>query len=156
MTPRHLEILSRALLVLVGVLLVGCISIEHLRPDLAPAPVRPPIHFIFGYGALSLALLSFPRLRRADMLLVAVVQFAVIEAVRLYLGQPDAVGLLGADLAGLGAAFLPTELEYHRRLARTHRFISFAEIRANDRRRRASGDSPRRAFPGGSRADSRL
>jgi hypothetical protein len=120
-----------------------------MRPDLASGLARPPIHFLFGYGALSLALLSFPRLRRADMLLVAVVQFAMMEAVRLYLGQPDAVALLAVDLAGLGAAFLPTELEYHRRLARTHRFISFGDIRANDRRRRASSRDPSKSLSTG-------
>ncbi len=135
MTPRRLELISRMLLIASALVAAGVIAVECAGPMAASTTVKFSIHISLAYVTLSLALLSFPRRRRADLFLMCFVQFAVLELVRFCLGRSDALAGEASDLLGLLCVYLPTELEYHRHLARTNRFMTFTEIRANDRRR---------------------
>jgi VanZ family protein len=92
-------------------------------------------HAIAFYGLTLISILAAPRVRRNDLALAMVAIGAAMELAQSVTGRSASFSDLAADSIGVFAAWAPTQVERVRRLARVHPYLSFAEIRAIDRRR---------------------
>lgn len=95
----------------------------------------------FG-GLLAIAFLAFPRMRRADLTIAALVLGGAIEAAQLFGDRSANVLDWLADAAGILAVYAVSMTETIRATVRAHGALTFDEINARDRRQasyRAAG-----------------
>lgn len=136
--PRSIVVGARAVLGLGAVCLAGLM----LAPAFQGAEryfglTDSEAHAIAFYGLTVLTILAAPRMRRNDLALAMVAIGAAMEVAQSFTGRDASFSDLFADSIGVLAAWAPTQVERVRRLARAHPYLSFAEIRAMDRRRKA-------------------
>jgi hypothetical protein len=94
----------------------------------------------FLFYALTLALFAAsPRSRATDLALAMVAVGAASELAQAVVGREMSLHDLAGDSAGVLAAFAPVAVGRLRGLVRSHPHVSFAELRARDRRRRGRG-----------------
>lgn len=100
-------------------------------------------HAILFYGVTLAMLTSLPRSRASEVAIVAVLLGATSEIVQSLLGRQMSLHDFASDAVGVAAAYAPVAVTRLRELARTHPHLTFAEIRALDRRApRAIGGRP--------------
>lgn len=92
-------------------------------------------HAIAFGGLLAIAFLAFPRMRRADMTIAALVLGAAVEVAQLLDGRSASLGDWLADAAGILAVYAVSMTETIRHTARTQGDLTFDQIAAADRRR---------------------
>lgn len=150
LTPNHVVTTARAVLV------VGALTAAVLM--LGP---WPGLEQVFGlsdksahaiaFGALvAVSFLAFPRMRRNDLAIAAVMLGASVEVAQLFTADRSAsIGDLLADTAGVSIVYLASHIENLRALARQRGAATFADIAAQDRRRGARRLAPviQAAFP---------
>ncbi|MDB5455145.1 MAG: hypothetical protein JWP92_730 [Caulobacter sp.] len=93
-------------------------------------------HALTFAALISLAFISYPNLRRADMALTAIMLAGGVELAQLGTGRDGSLADWAAGAGGVIAVYLPGQIERLRYLAREHGDISFAALKANDRRSR--------------------
>ena len=143
LTPNHVVTTARAVLV------AGALTAAVLM--LGP---WPGLEHVFGLsdkaahalcfgGLVAVSFLAFPRMRRNDLALAAVLLGASVEVAQLFTTDRSGSILdLLADTAGVGAVLLTSHIENLRTLARQRGSATFAEIAAQDRRRGARRLAP--------------
>jgi VanZ family protein len=150
LTPNHVVTIARAVLV-VGVLTAAALM-------LGPWPGLEQVlglsdkaaHAIAFGGLVAVSFLAFPRMRRNDLAVAAVLLGASVEVAQLFTADRSAsISDLLADAAGVGVVYLASHIENVRALARQRGAASFADIAAQDRRRGARRLAPiiQAAFP---------
>ncbi|MEO6341069.1 MAG: VanZ family protein [Caulobacteraceae bacterium] len=136
--PRGVVAGTRIVLGLAAV----CLAVLMLAPAFQGAEryfalTDSQAHAIAFYGLTLFSLLAAPRVRRNDLALAMVAIGAAMELAQSVTGRSASFSDLAADSIGVFVAWAPTQVERVRRLARMHPYLSFAEIRAMDRRRRS-------------------
>ena len=143
LTPNHVVTTARIALV------TGALTAATLM--LGPWPGLEQVfglsdkaaHTIAFGGLVAISFLAFPRMRRNDLALAAVLLGASIEVAQLFTAdRSGSFGDLFADCAGVAVVYLCSQIESVRAQARKHGSMSFAEIAARDRRRGARRPSP--------------
>jgi VanZ family protein len=94
-------------------------------------------HALLFYGLTLLLLASMPRSRAAELALGAVALGAASEVAQSLVGREMSLHDVVGDSLGVLAAYAPVAITRLRELVRTHPHQTFAEIRAQDRRRGA-------------------
>jgi VanZ family protein len=139
LTPNHVVTTARAVLV------VGALTAAVLM--LGPWPGLEQVlglsdkaaHAIAFGGLVAVSFLAFPRMRRNDLALAAVLLGASVEVAQLFTAdRSGTISDLLADTAGVGVIYLASHVENLRDLARKQGSMSFDEIAAQNRRRRAT------------------
>jgi VanZ family protein len=137
LTPNHVVTTSRA------VLIAGALTAAVLM--LGPWPGLEQVfglsdkaaHAIAFGGLVAVSFVAFPRMRRNDLALAAVVLGASVEVAQLFTADRSAsLADLGADALGVGVVYLSSQIEGLRKLARDKGAMRFRDIKANDRRAR--------------------
>ena len=150
LTPNHVVTTARAVLV------AGALTAAVLM--LGPWPGLEQVfglsdkaaHALAFGGLVAVSFVAFPRMRRNDLAVAAVMLGASVELAQLFTADRSAsFGDLFADAAGVGAVYLCSQIEGLRGLARQRGAIAFSDILAQDRRRGARRLSPviRAVFP---------
>lgn len=150
LTPNHVVTTARA--ALVG----GAVTAAVLM--LGPWPGLEKVfglsdkaaHAIAFGGLLAVSFLAFPRMRRNDLAIAAVLLGASVEVAQLFTSDRSAsFGDLFADSLGVGVIYAASHIENLRSLARKRGGATFSEIAAQDRRRGARRLEPviQAAFP---------
>lgn len=143
MTPNQVVTTART------VLIVGALTAATLM--LGPWPGLEKVfglsdkaaHALAFGSLLAVSFLAFPRMRRNDLAIAAVLMGASIEVAQLFTSDRSAsFGDLAADSLGVGVIFLASHIENLRSLARKQGNLSFSEIAAQDRRRRKRQRAP--------------
>ena len=143
LTPNHVVTTARAVLV------VGALTAATLM--LGPWPGLEAVfglsdkaaHAIAFGGLVAVSFLAFPRMRRNDLAIAAVLLGASVEVAQLFTSDRSAsFGDFFADTAGVGVVYLCSQIESVRALARKKGETTFADIAAQDRRRGVRRLSP--------------
>lgn len=143
LTPHHVVTTARVVLV------AGALTATTLM--LGPWPGLEQVfglsdkaaHVIAFGGLLAVSFLAFPRMRRNDLALAAMMLGASIEVAQLFTADRSAsFGDLLADAVGVGVVYLCSQIESVRALARKQEDAILADIAAQDRRREVRRLSP--------------
>lgn len=159
LTPNHVVTTARAVLV------AGALTAAALM--LGPWPGLEQVfglsdkaaHAIAFGGLVAVSFLAFPRMRRNDLAIAAVLLGASVELAQMFTADRSAsISDLLADTVGVGVVYLASHIENLRSLARKRGSATFADIAAQDRRRGGRRLAPviQAAFPapaGGAEAD---
>jgi VanZ family protein len=136
LTPNHVVTTARAVLV------IGALTAATLM--LGPWPGLEQVfglsdkaaHAIAFGGLVAISFLAFPRMRRNDLVMAAILLGASVEVAQLFTAdRSGSFGDLFADTAGVAIVHLCSQIESVRAQARKHGAMSFADIAARDRRR---------------------
>lgn len=136
LTPRRTVILARLLfgLAACGLLVLMLGPFQGLEQVFGLNDKAA--HLIAFYG-LAVALFAIaPNRRRGDLALFLVAAALGVELLQGLTGRSVSITDFLAGSAGVGAAWLPGQVERLRYLARTRPDLTFAEIAASDKRRR--------------------
>jgi len=138
LTPNHVVTTARAVLV------TGVLAAAVLMLGPWPGLERSfglsdkAAHMIAFGGLVATSFLAFPRMRRNDLAIAAVLLGASVEVAQLFTADRGAsIGDLLADTAGVGVVYLASHIEHLRAMARQRGSATFADIAAQDRRRGA-------------------
>ena len=138
LTPNHVVTTARAVLV------IGALTAATLM--LGPWPGLEQVfglsdkaaHAIAFGGLVAISFLAFPRMRRNDLAMAAILLGASVEVAQLFTAdRSGSFGDLFADTAGVAIVHLCSQIESLRAQARKHGAMSFADIAARDHRRGA-------------------
>lgn len=142
-TPHRVMQTLRAGAVVAGVAAAVALAGPFKYEDLGLPFPDTVAHAILFYG-VTLALLSaLPRARANEVAMIALLLGAMSEVVQQAFGRQMSLHDLAGDSVGVAAAYAPVAITRLRELARLHPHLSFAEIRAQDRRTsRAIGRTP--------------
>jgi VanZ family protein len=92
-------------------------------------------HAIAFGGLLAVSFLAFPRMRRNDLAIAALVMGAAIELAQLIAHRDGNIPDWIADAAGILTIYGASMIETVRKMAREQGGLTFAQIAAQDRRR---------------------
>lgn len=92
-------------------------------------------HAIAFGGLLAVSFLAFPRMRRNDLMIAALIMGAAIEVAQTIAGRDGNVADWLADAAGILTIYGASMIETVRKMAREQGDLTFAQIYAMDRRR---------------------
>jgi len=92
-------------------------------------------HAIAFGGLLAVSFLAFPRMRRNDLMIAALIMGAAIEVAQTIAGRDGNVADWLADAAGILTVYGASMIETVRKMAREQGDLTFAQIYAMDRRR---------------------
>lgn len=100
-------------------------------------------HATLFYGVTLAMLSALPRARANEVAMIAIMLGGMSEVVQQVFGRQMSFHDFAGDTVGVAAAYAPVAITRLRELARLHPHLSFAEIRAQDRRTsRAVGRRP--------------
>lgn len=139
LTPNHVVKLAR--IALVGGAATATVLMLGPWPGLEQAfGLSDKAAHAIAFGALTaLSFVAFPRMRRNDLALAAVMLGASVEVAQLFATQRSAsFGDLGADALGVAIIHVASHIESFRSMARKRGYFTFDEIAQQDRRRRRS------------------
>lgn len=143
LTPNHVVTTARA--VLIGGALTAAVLMLGPWPGLEKVfgLSDKAAHVIAFGGLIAVSFLAFPRMRRNDLAVAAVLLGASIEVAQLFTADRSAsISDVLADAVGVGAVYIVSHIENLRALARKRGAVTFAEIAAQDHRRGARRLSP--------------
>lgn len=92
-------------------------------------------HAIAFGGLLAVSFLAFPRMRRNDLMIAALVLGAAIEVAQVIAHRDGNIADWLADAAGILTIYGASMIETVRKMAREQGHLTFAQIAAQDRRR---------------------
>lgn len=105
-------------------------------------------HATLFYGVTLAMLSALPRARANEVAMIAIMLGGMSEVVQQVFGRQMSFHDFAGDTVGVAAAYAPVAITRLRELARLHPHLSFAEIRAQDRRTsRAVGRRPASETP---------
>lgn len=133
--PSHFVVAARVTLVL-GALAVAVLALGPFQGAERIFGLNDKAaHAIAFGGLLAVSFLAFPRMRRNDLAMAALVLGAGVEVAQLFGGRSASVLDWLADAAGIATIYGASMIETVRKLARDQGEKTFAEIAALDRRR---------------------
>ncbi|WP_426013881.1 VanZ family protein [Caulobacter sp. DWR2-3-1b2] len=143
LTPNHVVTTARAVLVAgavsAAILMLGPYQgLEHVFG------LSDKVAHALAFGALlAVSFIAFPRMRRRDLAIAAVMLGASVEVAQLFTpGRSASFGDLAADTIGVCVIHFASQIEGLRALARQRGGASFSDILAQDRRRGARRLAP--------------
>jgi VanZ family protein len=105
-------------------------------------------HAVLFYGVTLAMLSALPRARANEVAMIAILLGGMSEVVQAVFGRQMSFQDFAGDTVGVAAAYAPVAITRLRELARLHPHLTFAEIRAQDRRTgRAIGRRPASETP---------
>lgn len=133
--PSHFVIAARGVLVMGG-LAVAVLALGPFQgaERLVGLSDKTAHALAFG-GLLAVSFLAFPRSRRSDLAIAALVLGAGVEIAQLFGHRSASLLDWLADAAGVATIYGASMIETVRKMARDHGGKTFAEIAALDRRR---------------------
>ena len=143
LTPNHVVTTARA--VLVGGALTAAVLMLGPWPDLEQVfrLSDEAAHAIAFGGLAAVSFLAFPRMRRIDLALTAVLLAASVEVAQLFTAdRSSTIGDVLSGAVGVGIVHLASHIETLRALARKRGEATFADIAAQDHRRGARRLAP--------------
>ena len=106
------KILARILLVLAAaVCAIGMITPSLQGVEKAFVPADKAAHFIAFYGLTALMMAAFPKNRRLEIALAAVLMGGAMEIAQMFTHRGVSFGDLAADAAGAFAVWVPMWLQ---------------------------------------------
>ncbi len=93
-------------------------------------------HAIAFGGLLAVSFLAFPRMRRNDLVIAALVMGAAVEVAQTFSGRDGDILDWLADAFGIGVIYGAGMIETVRKMAREQGHLTFGQIIKLDRRRR--------------------
>lgn len=93
-------------------------------------------HALAFYLATMGLFLIAPTRRRDDLILFVIAAALAVEIIQPFTGRSMALSDFLAGVGGVMTAYLPGRIEWFRKTARRYPNMTYAEIRARDRRRR--------------------
>ncbi len=150
LTPNHVVTTARA--VLIGGALTAAVLMLGPWPGLEQVfgLSDKAAHAIAFGGLLAVSFLAFPRMRRNDLAIAAVLLGASVEVAQLFTAdRSGSFADLFADSLGVVIVYLASHIEQIRALARERGHMAFSDIEAQNRRRAARRRAPaiRTVFP---------
>lgn len=136
-TPHKLMQALRVVGVFAGLAAAAALSGPFRYGDLGLPFPDTVAHALLFYSLTLLLLASMPRSRAAEVALAAVALGAASEVAQSLVGREMSLHDFAGDSIGVLVAYAPVAITRLRELARTHPHQTFAEIRAQDRRRGA-------------------
>lgn len=91
-------------------------------------------HAILFYGVTLAMLSSLPKARANEVAMIAILLAGMSEVVQSVFGRSMSFHDFAGDSVGVAAAYAPIAITRLRELSRLHPHLTFAEIRAADRR----------------------
>ena len=91
-------------------------------------------HAVLFYGVTLAMLTSLPKARANEVAVIAVMLGGMSEVVQAVFGRSMSFIDFAGDCVGVTAAYVPIAITRLRELSRLHPHMTFAEIRAADRR----------------------
>jgi VanZ family protein len=91
-------------------------------------------HAVLFYGVTLAMLTSLPKARANEVAVIAVMLGGMSEVVQAVFGRSMSFVDFAGDCVGVAAAYAPIAITRLRELSRLHPHLTFAEIRAADRR----------------------
>lgn len=138
--PSHFVVAARVALVLGSV----TVAVLTLGPFQGAEQIfglnDKAAHAIAFGGLLAIAFLAFPRMRRTDLVIAALILGGAVEIAQLFDNRSASVLDWLADAGGILTIYAASMIETVRKMARDQGELTFNEIAAMDRRR-----TPRRA-----------
>lgn len=134
-TPMSVVYTARTLL---GVLLSGAIAAIYSQSYMGNDNVFVTsflAHFAVLFLTTALTYVAFPKMRRSDLTLGLIAVCGALELVQFAFGQHGSLTVWLVDASGALCFLASTEVEQLRRLARTKSYVSFSDLRLEDRRR---------------------
>ncbi|CAN5180654.1 VanZ family protein [soil metagenome] len=143
MTPNQVVTAARAVLV-AGAVSVAVLTLGPYQGLEQVFGLSDKTAHAIAFGALlAVSFIAFPRMRRGDLAIAAVMLGASIELAQLFAPDRSAsLGDLAADAIGVGVIHFASQIENLRALARQRGGASFGDILAQDRRRGARRLAP--------------
>lgn len=133
--PAHVVTASRVAL-LAGSLAVAVLALGPFNgAERAFGLNDKTAHALAFGGLLAIAFLAFPRMRRADLTVAALILGAAVEVAQIFDHRTASLLDWLADAAGICAVYGASMIENVRKLAREQSDVAFSEIAAMDRRR---------------------
>ena len=143
LTPNHVVTTARVVLtvgaICAAVLMLGPYQgLEHVFG------LSDKVAHALAFGALlAVSFIAFPRMRRGDLAIAAVLLGASVEVAQMFTPDRSAsFGDLAADSIGVCVIHFASQIESLRALARQRGGASFSDILAQDRRRGARRLAP--------------
>jgi VanZ family protein len=136
LTPNHVVTAART--VLVGGALTAAVLMLGPWPGLEQVfgLSDKAAHAIAFGGLLAVSFLAFPRMRRNDLAIAAVMLGASVEVAQLFTSdRSGSFADLFADSVGIGVIYVASHIEQLRTLARDKGYMAFSDIAAQSRRR---------------------
>jgi VanZ family protein len=135
--PSHFVIAARIML-LIGGLVVAVLALGPFQgAERLVGLSDKTAHAVAFGGLLAVSFLAFPRSRRGDLAIAALVLGAGVEVAQLFGHRSASLLDWLADAAGVATIYGASMIETIRKMARDHGGQTFAEIAALDRRRAA-------------------
>lgn len=105
-TTARFLLIAAALVCAIGMVTPGLQGVEHNF-----VPADKAAHFIAFYGLTALMMAAFPKNRRLEIALAAVMLGASIEIAQIFTHRGVSAGDLAADAAGAFAVWVPMWLQ---------------------------------------------
>lgn len=140
MTPARLHAFARVALCL-GVALLAAFMLapwDWLEAGLSAPVIQGLAFYLLTLGFFAVA----PKQRRHDLAATAIGMAGVLEAAQAFAGREVALIDLIASMVGVGAAWLPGQVERFRHHVRTSPFLTLKQIRDADPRQAGRNRTP--------------
>lgn len=134
LTPHGVMIGLRRLAVLGAVAAAVSLTGPFRYADLDLPFPDTVAHALLFYALTLMAFSAFPRARSAEVALGVLAVAALSEIAQAIVGREMSLHDLAGDAVGAVIAYVPVAVQRLRELTRTHPHVTFAEIRASDRR----------------------
>lgn len=136
LTPNHVVIAAKAVL-LVGAASAATLMLGPFQGLEQAFGLSDKAAHALAFGALTaVAFLAFPKMRRNDLAIAAILLGASAEIAQLFAHRSASFSDLAADAAGVAVVYLASHIEAVRRDARERGAMGFADIAAQKQRRR--------------------
>ncbi len=133
--PIHLVTAAQALL-LAGALAVAVLTLGPFQGlESHFGLTDKEAHAIAFGGLLAVSFLAFPKMRRNDLMIAALVLGAAVEVAQVIAHRDGNIPDFLADAAGILTVYGASMIETVRKMAREQGDLTFAQIKAMDRRR---------------------
>lgn len=143
LTPHRVMQTLRVGAIFAGVAAVIALAGPFKYEDLGLPFPDTVAHAVLFYGVTLAMLSALPKARANEVAMIAVLLGGMSEVIQSVCGRSMSFHDFAGDSVGVAAAYAPIAITRLRELARLHPHLSFAEIRAQDRRQgRAIGRQP--------------
>ncbi|MBO9708455.1 MAG: VanZ family protein [Caulobacter sp.] len=145
LTPNHVVTTARAVLI-AGALAAAVLMLGPYQGlEQVFGLTDKTAHALAFGGLLAVSFVAFPRMRRNDLAVAAVLLGASVEIAQIFdPGRSASFGDLAADTVGVAIVHLCAHIEGLRAMARQNGDVSFKTLASQDRRRRRRRVSPAR------------
>lgn len=136
LTPNHVVIAAKAVLFIGAASAVTLMLGPFQGLEEAFGLSDKAAHALAFGGLTAMAFLAFPKMRRNDLAIAAILLGASAEIAQLFAHRSASFTDFAADVAGIAVVYLASHIEAVRRDARERGAMRFSDISAQRQRRR--------------------